>query len=255
MTRKATRKPSMEMHWRPLFRLTESGRLRHGKAMAKQGSMVRKLRTRDGWLQADVRSAQFGGGTYEVRLPCASWWRLYEDDIATWFSRRPVWLASWLTGEWPDEFLEFAESAGLRLFPDEADAVRMRDEAHCSCSDTEPLCKHVIAAVYHLVWKMEEDPLTAFESVGLEHGDLLDRIHARTREMTPHGPVAPASDADVSASVGLTLWPAEVAVLSQAADARTVLGSGDRTRSRWQCIAADLDPDKVAHWRRYTAWK
>lgn len=178
----ATRKNrpfSVEQMWKPMLDLIEKSRQRRGKTMAKQGE-VAKVWYEQQRLFARVKSAGYGGGIYAVELPVQNHWEPYLDQVATWFARRPDWLATCLSGIWDETLLEFIRSSGLHLFPNELDSEKQKWEAKCSCQDWEPFCKHIAAVLYYVIGQIEQFPLQAFAYVGLSTQTLLDQIHLKT---------------------------------------------------------------------------
>lgn len=198
----------VETRWKPFTDLVERGRLRRGKALAKQGG-VKQLTARDGWIQATVRSGGFSE-SLKLTFPAVGWWHAHMSSIALWFARRPDWLAALLAGEWDAEFIQFLDDNEVYLFPDSVIAEDIIDVSRCDCSDFEVPCMHVVAAVHQMIANIEANPLCVFTYVGVDADVLLDRIHETTARLvndrdagaaqetgTQAGPVVADADAEV----------------------------------------------------------
>ncbi|MCF8565263.1 SWIM zinc finger family protein [Alicyclobacillus tolerans] len=257
--RSPARSSFVELNWKPFLGQIDGARLRRGKALSKQGA-VGAFVIKDGYVVCPVKSSGFSSGTYQVKFPAVDWWLPYLNSIAIWFSRRPDWLASLIAGEWPEEFLEFMKTAGLRLFPDASSAQQIQSQAVCNCPELESPCRHIIAAIYSAINEMEENPLGSLRFVGVETGVLLDWVHEQTvKELTdpseensfanPDGAIRSeglndeeSSGVQNSASEDSLngVWPEEQLAFDEEESAND---------SRWQRIVPEFDERKAAMWK------
>jgi uncharacterized Zn finger protein len=243
--RKTVRAGFVESQWKPYFDCVESSRLRRGKSAQKQGISVSALKVLDGYICAQVKGGGFRSDDWQVKIPMVDRWDGYLDEVAIWLSRRPDWLASLLAESWEPSFLEFVAGSGLKLFPDEDAAARMVKEASCTCSDWEKPCPHMVAVVYDIVRNMETKPLSAFEYVGLDTTELLNRIHVQSVEHSHVDSSVMENVHDPISSV--LLWPEEKTVL---------MAEHTEVESLKHRIRPQLDPQKIENWKKdYMAWK
>jgi uncharacterized Zn finger protein len=168
----------VERLWKPVFEQIDSGRLRRGKALFRQGQVTAVTVTKRGWIDATLKGGNYASsGWVHVRVPTVDWWERYQVDVALWLSRRPDWLGKLFAAQWDPELLEFIASTGLSLFPDRPRAERIRQECTCTCGDWMMPCPHVVATLYYMVADIARDAIRAFEYVGLNRRALLDAVH------------------------------------------------------------------------------
>lgn len=247
--KKTTRASWVELKWKILFERLETSRLRKAKAAAKQGSVV-DVQFQEGQITAQVKNIGYGGDAYQVRLPMVCWGSPYAHQVATWLSYRPDWLASMLAGVWSEDFVEFVESAGLQLFPNEEAANRIEETATCTCMGFESPCKHVLATIYHLIGDMERDPLQAMEQVGIGVESLLEQVHADSINgvvSTGIGQEMLETSATKSTLFPLSTWPEEELAW---------FGEEDPIETRWHRIIPELDERKTTIAQQtYKTWR
>ncbi len=166
----------VEQIWKGILQQFDRGRQRSGKALAKQSEVIFQSIVSNR-ICARIASKGFDGGTYFVELPCIDNWQTEVDNIAAWLAHRLDLFAACLSGEWNDEFLAFIDKSRLRLFPDESYSERLKWEAKCTCNSVDPVCKHVVAVIFRMIWEMESDPVRAIEFVCINPEILFDKIH------------------------------------------------------------------------------
>lgn len=236
MVRKKTiRSGFVETHWKPFLDRTSAAQLRRGKALAKQGS-VQQITVRDGVVRARVKVT--GGYTESplVTLPCVSDWNPYIEQVATWLSRRPDWLAALFADVWEQQWLDFLDTTGLAIFPDETAAERMVSEASCSCSERDLPCQHMLALVFEMIRQMQATPLEVFRYAGLDINVVLQRAH---RLAMPNGSHVEAGDS--SEELQQCVWPEERCVFES-------LQTGPKPVLRHR-IAPEIDAEKQREWK------
>jgi len=227
-TRKSDRRTFVESQWKPLLAEFEKSRLRRGKNMAKTGDVLR-LQVKDAVVHAIVKNAA-ARGTVEVTLTTVVSFAPHLQHVASWFARRLDWLAAWMSGEWPDDFVDFLNSTGLRLFPNVEDMENKRFLPSCTCSDWEPLCAHVVAVIYAMIADVEQHPVQALQYVGVAPSAFLDAVHRQVVDAVTEDAAAlvgaPNTGAtgtalasqEANAATGFEQWPEEMRVFAPDAE-------------------------------------
>lgn len=247
--KKTTRVSLVELKWKPLFDRLETSHLRKAKAAAKQGS-VGNLRFQEGQITAQIKNIGYGGEAYQVRIPMVSWSSARTHQVAEWLSQRPDWLASMLAGVLPEDFVEFMESSGLQLFPNEEAAGRIESTSTCTCMGFESPCKHVLAAIYHLVGDLERDPLQVLEQVGIGVESLLDLVHTYSRDG------AAATGIDEETSETNVTKPALGPLSTWTEEEASWFAEEGQVEPRWHRIVPELDERKTAMAQQiYRTWR
>lgn len=171
----------VQQQWRLLLKEMEKVSGRRLKGQSRQ-TQVEIVFIRSQGIEAKVRWMA-GGSARKVsalKIPVIDWWESYRSQVAAWLSRRPDWQADFLAGVWNEEFLEFVDTAGLKLFPGEDYLEKLQKDAICSCSVPDKPCVHMMAVLELMMQQMEADPGRALEYVGLSFPALMDEAHALT---------------------------------------------------------------------------
>ena len=233
-----------ESSWKRFSEQVESSRVRRARTLVRQGA-VQSIQVVDGTWTAYVKINGLYHGGYRVQVPAVHEWGTYTEQVSTWLSRRPDWLAALYAMEWDSEFLEFVSRAGLRLFPDAEYFQRCTEATRCTCTDREPVCVHALALVYAVTLVMEQTPLKALEYVGLSGSEVLEQAHHLA--VGGNGSTLDYEVHPKETEAGPGLWPEERATLLRHPK------SGPQLRHR---IVPDLSPDQVSSWKkRYMAFE
>jgi uncharacterized Zn finger protein len=104
--------------------------------------------------------------------------------------------AALMAGEMPPELEQAFRTAGLSLFPAEAEDL----VTSCSCPDWSNPCKHVAAVYYLLAEELDRDPFLLLRLRGIERAEFVKLLgaaapqpkrKARTPAPAPVDPLAP----------------------------------------------------------------
>ncbi len=149
-----------------LERFSIGSRLSRGRSYARRGQVV-SIDVGPGEVTASVQGSR--KRPYRVSIAVAT---LPDSDLhklQAALAERPVFAASLLAGQMPENVEDAFADVGLSLFPS-----RKRDlETDCSCPDFANPCKH-IAAVYLLLGEeFDRDPFLIFRMRGIERDELL----------------------------------------------------------------------------------
>lgn len=152
-----------------LERLMDANRLRRGKRYARQGQVL-SIEERAGGITATVQGSRAKPYRVDVELEAfgdEQWQRVVEA-----LSERPLFTASLLAGEMPEEIEEAFTAAGVALFPERGSEL----STHCSCPDSALVCKHTAAVHYILGEQFDEDPFLLFRLRGRSEERLLAEL-------------------------------------------------------------------------------
>jgi hypothetical protein len=83
-------------------------------------------------------------------------------------------IAALLDGDMPDDLVDSAESAGVRLLPEIGDL-----DPDCDCPGWELPCKHAAALAYQASWLLDADPFVLLLVRGRSGHELLGELQAR----------------------------------------------------------------------------
>ncbi len=147
-------------------------RLTRGRRYAREGRVM-SLEVDMGIVTAEVQGGRPDPyyATLEVPLIGEEIWR----DITRMFSRRSACTAHLLAGRMPEEVGECFDAVNASLFPDNQDDLK----AHCACSDSIDLCKHLAAVCHLLGEQFGRDPFLMFKLRGMERGELMAELNPK----------------------------------------------------------------------------
>ena len=141
-------------------------RLARGRSYARRGQVV-SIDVQPGEVAASVQGSR--KRPYRVSIAVATLPGPDCQRLQAALAERPVFAASLLTGQMPENIEDVFVAAGLSLFPERESDL----ETDCSCPDYANPCKH-IAAVYLLLGEeFDRDPFLIFRMRGIERDDLL----------------------------------------------------------------------------------
>lgn len=166
----------VEQAWKDIIRQADKSRVRKAKQDAKNGA-VQDIRMLAGGIAATVKASGPERGTCHVVLPWLADYTGHRASVAKWLAHRPDWVAAHFAGVWETDFIQFLTENGLSVFPDSSVWDDLQQEIKCTCSDWQPLCSHVLALLFHLLWDADEHPLQVFRFVGLNVVELLNEAH------------------------------------------------------------------------------
>lgn len=166
----------LEQAWRPLLSQADKSRVRKGKQDARN-HFVTQVQMRDGYIAGMVRNTGPERGSLRVVVPWLADYTSHQVTVAKWLAERSDWIAAHFAGEWEPSFKSFLNTNQIQVFPDDTSIEQMNWKTKCTCSDWQPLCGHVLALLFHLLWDADEHPLHVFRFVGLNVDWLLDEAH------------------------------------------------------------------------------
>ncbi|MCY0895081.1 MAG: hypothetical protein OWS03_02125 [Alicyclobacillaceae bacterium] len=168
---------TVEAMWKPFLSAVEPGRLRRARTSARQGDIVH-MKFVDGYWQGECSNTSSVRRIEAFQLRAISDWRPVSSVIARWLAQHPDWLASLISGEWDEIFLQHISAINVAVFPTESIVLDWKQTASCTCADVDPLCRHVVSALLKVMWDMEENPLLSLQWLGCNPLTLLDSIHS-----------------------------------------------------------------------------
>ncbi|MCI4146581.1 hypothetical protein [Streptomyces sp. MMS20-AI2-20] len=127
----------------------EEGPLKKGRAFARTGR-IGPVTVSPGRVAAEIHG---GEETYRTRLTLSvldddEWDLLWEKT-----ADRPAETEALLAGDLPEDLLEAAEDARVRMLPGYGDL-----DADCGCDALDHPCPHATALAYQLSWLLDTDP-------------------------------------------------------------------------------------------------
>ncbi|WP_327046575.1 SWIM zinc finger family protein [Microbispora sp. NBC_01189] len=146
----------------------DAGRLRRGRAYARQGQVL-GLDLGPGLVKARVQGSR--PKPYDVSVRITAYGADEWAELTGALGARAVHRAKLLAGEMPPEIEEIFEQSGLPLFPGERGL-----DMECSCPDWGFPCKHLSAVLYLLAEAFDEDPFLVLAWRGLARDALLDAL-------------------------------------------------------------------------------
>jgi uncharacterized Zn finger protein len=152
-----------------LERLMDANRLGRGKRYARQGQVL-SIEEQAGAVVAAVQGSRTRPYRVDVELDALTddqWERIVET-----LSQRPLFTASLLAGEMPEDIEEAFTAAGVGLFPERGSELTTR----CSCPDSARVCKHTAAVHYILGERFDEDPFLLFRLRGRSEEQLVGAL-------------------------------------------------------------------------------
>lgn len=176
-----TKQSVLELAWRPLLSQADKSRVRKGKQDARN-HVVTEVQAHEGYISGLVRNTGPERGTLRVVVPWLADYRSHRLSVAKWLAERSDWVAAHFAGEWDPSFKAFLSTNQIQVFPDETAVEHLGWDVKCTCSDWQPLCGHVLALLFHLLWDADDHPLHVFRFVGLDVDWLLDEAHRQGAE-------------------------------------------------------------------------
>lgn len=174
-----------------LEHLGVGNRLQRGRTYARKGQVI-SLDIDAGMVSSLVQGSR--ARPYRVRIGLGAFGKAQWADVERDLAGNAWYLAKLLSGEMPDDIERVFTSAGMSLFPADADELSL----DCSCPDWEVPCKHLAAVFYLLAESFDEDPFAIFAWRGREREDLLANLQAARSAGIP------AADLTESSGVPLT---------------------------------------------------
>lgn len=149
-------------------------RLGRGKRYVKTGAVI-DLKIEKGRIRAKVQGSRKTPYKVEIRISPLSEERC--QGIIGKCGQRVETLEKLLAGDFPVEMKElFTEQDGLFPLPQEI-------SFSCSCPDWALMCKHVVAVLYGIGARLDENPSLFFELRGIEMGRFIDVAIANKVEL------------------------------------------------------------------------
>lgn len=140
-------------------------RLARGRSYVRQGKVVH-LEINYGEIYALVQGTR--KKPYEVSITIDPIEKANIKKIETLLSENISSIDDLIQGEFPDALKAELLTSDYGFFP-------ARDEVHfdCSCPDWAIMCKHVIAALYGIAVKLDQEPLLFLHLRGLSADKLI----------------------------------------------------------------------------------
>lgn len=165
----------------PLHTPADAARARLGRSIAG-GGRVLTLEIGPGRVRAEIRQGAKPELNTGLRLAILS------DEIwkraVAFLEEKAHFSAKLLAGELPENIEEaFADSRGL--IPENLTELR----PFCSCGAGKTPCEHVLAVLYLLAERLDDDPFTLFLVRGRSREDLLEAL--RRKRQVVGSPSAP----------------------------------------------------------------
>jgi uncharacterized Zn finger protein len=157
---------------RPLDELDAEfdGRLARGRALARE-SGVRTLTVEAGLILATVKGSYWEQYAVAIEVQPVSdtlWAR-----VITELAQDTLALAKLLAGDMPAAIEATFARVGARLFA-ETDELA----ADCACADGYRPCKHILATIYAMAARLDQEPLLLFQLRGRSSEALLAALRA-----------------------------------------------------------------------------
>ena len=147
------------------------GRLSRGRAIARDGGVV-QLRVEPGLILAAVKGSYWDQHAVAIEIPLLTdaIWAQVIDELA----RDTLMVATLLAGELP---------AGIELAFARADAPLFAEfqqmVAECACADAYRPCKHILATMYAMAARLDQEPLLLFQLRGRSSAALLSALRSQ----------------------------------------------------------------------------
>ncbi|MBB1242437.1 hypothetical protein GL263_02435 [Streptomyces durbertensis] len=166
---------------------SEEEPLKKGRAFARTGR-IGPIAVAPGRVSAEVHGGDTAHTTVLTlrELDDRQWELLWEKA-----ADRPAVAEALLAGELPEDLLESAEDARLRLLPGHGDL-----EADCGCDTPDHPCPHTTALCYQLSWLLDKDPSLLLLLRGRELDEAAEELKSELllRAMTDHASTTAAAD-------------------------------------------------------------
>jgi uncharacterized Zn finger protein len=158
---------------RPLDELDAAfdGRLTRGRAIARDGGVM-QLRVEPGAIRASVRGSYWERYDTAIVVPAlsASVWARGLDEL----THDMLAEATLLAGEMPNGVESAFARVGARLFAESDELM-----GECACADSYRPCKHILATMYAMAARLDQDPLLLFQLRGKSSAALLASLRSR----------------------------------------------------------------------------
>lgn len=144
-------------------------RLSRGKSYARKGQVI-SLDIEKGHVEAMVQGSR--SGAYHVSLKFKTFTSAEWKGLVSSLAEQPIFAATLLTNEMPEDIESVFHGAGLSLFPKNKSDL----ETNCSCPDWSNPCKHIAAVYYLMAEAFDNDPFLIFRLRGMEKDKLLTML-------------------------------------------------------------------------------
>lgn len=153
-----------------------SNRLSRGRSYLKNGAVV-DLTINEGVINALVIGS--GRKMYDVQIDIDAMNKEEIKGMVTKIEGRLSSLEKLIEGKFPKKLKELFVSDDSGLFPKESEI-----HFHCNCLDYAEMCKHIIAVLYGVGAKLDEDPLLFFKLRNINVENLIsDTIEKKSGKM------------------------------------------------------------------------
>lgn len=148
--------------WEFICKDVDDGRRQRGEQYYKKGAVV-GLRVGDGFVVGEVQGSQIDPFSVYVRFPRRE--ASAVDEVLQWLVDNPSHIQGFEQGELPyEQMRKLVCDIDENLFFD------------CSCPDSHPACKHVVAIGAQLVQQIDDNPMTMLGIRGLQPSDVQKRM-------------------------------------------------------------------------------
>ncbi len=201
---------------RPLDELDAvfDGRLSRGRALARDGGVL-QIRVEPGVILATVKGSYWERYDTAIEVPALaeSVWARVIDEL----TRDTLAEATLLAGEMPTGIEAAFARVGARLFAESDELI-----AECACADGYRPCKHILATMYAMAARLDQEPLLLFQLRGKSSAALLSALRRQW-----------ADEEDIAFPRRMTR-PLDCAPTATSARFRCWTTSPSVTRSRWR---------------------
>jgi len=155
---------------RPLDELDAEfdGRLARGRALARDGGVL-QLGVEPGLILATVKGSYWERHDVAIYIPTLAdgvWARVIDE-----LTQDTLTVATLLAGEMPTRIEATFARADARLFVEMEELV-----GECACADAYRPCRHILAAIYAMAARLDQEPLLLFELRGRSSAALLSAL-------------------------------------------------------------------------------
>ena len=158
---------------RPLDELDAAfdGRLSRGRTIARDGGVL-QMQVEPGVILASVKGSYWERYDTAIEVPALteSVWARILDEL----TRDTLAEATLLAGEMPNGIEAAFARVGTRLFAESDELI-----GECACADSYRPCKHILATMYAMATRLDQEPLLLFQLRGKSSAALLAALHAR----------------------------------------------------------------------------
>jgi uncharacterized Zn finger protein len=155
---------------RPLDELDAEfdGRLARGRALARDGGVL-QLGVEPGLILATVKGSYWERHDVAIYIPTLAdgvWARVIDE-----LTQDTLMVATLLAGEIPTRIEATFARADARLFVEMEELV-----GECACADAYRPCRHILATIYAMAARLDQEPLLLFELRGRSSAALLSAL-------------------------------------------------------------------------------